>query len=149
SHDHRQHPDRLLMLTARRNYMRRYLLPLAVTALLAGCQDLDVVNPNEPDRERVLSSPDDVESLIASSFRLWYTTPQNEYPNIPFAAMADNITGGFFDYGVFDVSQEPRVAWNNSSLNTRDGTNRLPWYNTYRALSTANDGLLALHEGLD
>lgn len=129
--------------------MRRYLLPLAVTALLAGCQELEVVNPNEPDRERVLSRPDDVESLIASSFRLWYTTPQNEYPNIPFAAMADNITGGFFDYGVYDVSLEPRVAWNNSSLNTRDGTNRLPWYNTYRALSTVNDGLFALDNGVD
>lgn len=129
--------------------MRRILTTLAVTALLVGCQDLNVVNPNEPDRDRVLSQANDVESLIASSFRLWFTIPQDEYPSIPLAAMADNITGGFFDYGVYDVSQEPRVAWNNSSLNTRDGTNRLAWYDTYRALSSVNDGLYALDQGVN
>lgn len=127
--------------------MRRIFAALAaLTLVTAGCQDLDVTNPNEPDRTRVLSRPDDVESVIASTFRLWFAIAQDEYPNMALAALADEATGGFFDYGVHDISTEPRVAYNNSVFNTRRGVNEQPWDNAYRLISSVNDGLRALED---
>jgi hypothetical protein len=119
-----------------------------LSAALSGCMDLDVTNPNVPDRERVLSRPEEVESLVASSYRQVYNRAQELYPNLGLGAMADNVTGGFFDYSVHDVSTEPRSAWNNSSLNTRGGLAQNPWYDMYGVISSVNDALQVLDEGM-
>lgn len=130
--------------------MRKFLMPMvAVGLLLSGCQDLDVVNPNNPDRDRVLATPEDVQSLISTQMVRFYRNVQFNYPNGALAAMVDNTTGGFLDYAVADLSEEPRVAWNNSSLNTRDAVNRQPWYNFYEIISSVNDGLRAIDGGLE
>jgi hypothetical protein len=121
-------------------------LPIAAV-LLGGCIDLDVSNPNEPDRDRVLNRPEDIETLIAGTYRQYFDQVQENYPNLPLAAMADNATGGFFDFSLHDLSTEPRAAWNNSSLNTRDGVNEDPWYTMYAIISSVNDGLRALDGG--
>ncbi len=52
----------------------------AVGALLAGCQDLDVVNPNNPDRGRAIRNPQAVESFISSSFPVWWEWVHDDYP---------------------------------------------------------------------
>ncbi len=125
--------------------MRRIFAAIAaLTLVTAGCQDLAVTNPNNPDRDRVLSRPDDIESLVASSFRTWFMRAQYEYPNMALAAVADEITGGFFDYGVHDISTVPRSAYNNSVLNTRNGVNENPWNDMYRMISSVNDAINAL-----
>ncbi|UCC73723.1 MAG: hypothetical protein JSV86_03950 [Gemmatimonadota bacterium] len=124
------------------------LLALAAMLVAGGCMDLDVTNPNEPDRERALSDPADVEAIISTSFREVFLNSQDNYPNLSLAAMADNVTGGFYDYSVHDLSTEPRSAWNNSSLNTRSGVNSDPWLQLYRAISSVNDGLGAINRGL-
>jgi starch-binding outer membrane protein, SusD/RagB family len=121
---------------------------VAAVVLLAGCVDLDVINPNEPDRERVLATPGDVQSLISTSFQLYFDNAQQTNPNIPNAAMADNITGGFFDFGVFDMTEEPRVTFDASPLNTRGFVGRAPWSRLYPVLSNVNDGLFAIDQGL-
>jgi hypothetical protein len=50
---------------------RRALGVALVLLGMAGCTDLEVMNPNNPDRDRVLSDPGDVESLISTSFRAY------------------------------------------------------------------------------
>jgi hypothetical protein len=124
------------------------ILPLAAVLLFAGCSDLDIVNPNNPDRERVLSDPSDVESLISTSFRGYYNNAAQTNPNIPTSVMAESLTGGFFDFAVFDVSGIPREVWDNSSLNTRGALARFPWDRLYTVISNVNDGLLAIDGGL-
>ena len=124
------------------------MVPLAAALLLAGCADLDVTNPNNPDRERVLSDPSDVESLISTSFRAYYDNAAQTNPNIPTAAMAESLTGGFFDFAVHDVTTIPRTAWDNSPLNTRGLLARGPWDRLYTVISSVNDGLLAIDGGL-
>jgi hypothetical protein len=48
----------------------RCLAAAALVGLLGGCADvLDVPNPNNPDRPRVLSSPGEVESLAGAQFQ--------------------------------------------------------------------------------
>ncbi|MBE0593893.1 MAG: hypothetical protein IH616_15990, partial [Gemmatimonadales bacterium] len=122
---------------------------LAAALVAGGCMDLETTNPNVPDRDRVLSEPQDVEALISTSFREVFSNSQDNYPNLALAAMADNITGGFFDYSVHDLTTEPRQAWNNSSLNTRDGVNEDPWLQLYRAISNSTDGLRELAAGME
>ncbi len=130
--------------------MRKFsMLLVAGALLLSGCQDLDVTNPNAPDRERVLGNPDDVQSLISTQMVRFYRNNQFNYPNGALAAMIDNTTGGFLDYSVADLSEEPRVAWNNSSLNTRNAVNEQPWYGLYEIISATNDGLQAIDGGLE
>jgi hypothetical protein len=124
------------------------MVPLAAALLLAGCADLDVTNPNNPDRERVLSDPSDVESLISTSFRAYYDNAAQTNPNIPTSAMAESLTGGFFDFAVHDLTTIPRTAWDNSPLNTRGLTARGPWDRLYTVISSVNDGLLAIDGGL-
>jgi hypothetical protein len=54
--------------------MTRTLIRCAVLAGAVGLSacDLDVQNPNQPETERVLASPTDVESLLGSYYRRWH-----------------------------------------------------------------------------
>jgi len=130
--------------------MKRYITGVAVAgALIMGaCVDLDVSNPNEPDRARVLTSPGDVQSLISTSYRAYFDNAQQTNPGLPTAAMADNLTGGFFDFGVHDLTTEPRTIFDSSPLNTRGFVGRAPWSRLYPVLSNVNDGLKAIEDGL-
>jgi len=121
-----------------------FIAPIA----LIGCVDLDVTNPNEPDRERVLATPQDVQALISTSFQAYFDNAQQTNPNIPTSAMADNLTGGFFDFGVADMTTEPREAFDASPLNTRGFVGRAPWSRLYPIISNVNDGLAAIEDGL-
>ena len=46
------------------------------------------------------------------------------------------------------MSTEPRSAWNNSSLNTRSGLAENPWYDMYGVISSVNDALQVLDDGM-
>ena len=120
----------------------------AAVIFVGGCVDLDVSNPNEPDRARVLATPGDVQSLISTSYQIYFDHVQQNNPNLPNAGMADNITGGFFDFGMHDVTGEPRLIFDASPLNTRGFVGRAPWSRLYPALSNVNDGLFAIDQGL-
>jgi hypothetical protein len=126
--------------------LKGMLVPAAV--LLAGCVDLDVTNPNEPDRERVLSSAQDVQSLISTSYQAYFDNAQQTNPGMPTGTMSDNLTGGFFDFGVADMTTIPRQQYDSSPLNTRGFVGRAPWGRLYPVLSNVNDGLRAIDGGL-
>jgi hypothetical protein len=127
----------------------RILMGLVLsTVLLGACVDLDVTNPNEPDRERVLSNPQDVQTLISSAYQGYFDNAQQTNPGLPTSAMADNTTGGFFDFGVFDMTMEPRTIFDASPLNTRGFVGRAPWSRLYPVLSNVNDALFAIDNGL-
>jgi hypothetical protein len=123
-------------------------LVLSTAVLLVGCVDLDTTNPNVPDRERVLATPQDVQALISTSYQAYFDNAQQTNPGLPVGAMADNLTGGFFDFGVFDVTMEPRTIFDASPLNTRGFVGRAPWSRLYPVLSNVNDGLFAIDQGL-
>lgn len=131
--------------------IRRGLAGFAASGLLVainGCQDLAVTNPNAPDRARALTNPADVQSLIASSFTPWWRVAQGTLPGFPFTTMADEFTSGFADYGILAASSEPRIAYNNSTANTRRFQNEAPWYELYGTLSNVNDAMAALDRGV-
>ncbi|MCH7891578.1 MAG: hypothetical protein IH921_08755 [Gemmatimonadetes bacterium] len=63
---------------------------VATTALFAmgACSELDVTNPNEPERDRALASGADVESLISGQFRSYWNLSQGSGDNDGSAAAA-------------------------------------------------------------
>ncbi|MEK7667779.1 MAG: hypothetical protein AAB409_03950, partial [Gemmatimonadota bacterium] len=117
--------------------VRRLLSPLALagSVLLAGCQDLTVANPNNPDRTRVTGQADATEALISSAFGLWWPWAHWYYPTQAISTVADEITNAFTDFGELDASSEPRQAYNNSPSYTREGVNRDSWNGLHRVVS--------------
>ena len=126
----------------------RKILP-ALALVLTACQDLDVVNPNEPDAQRATRQPAATEAFIATSFRPWWVRAgHDDYPSWAFATMSNEITSGFADFGQLELSAEPRSAWNNSPVNARNQVSEGPWYDFYSAISAATDGVKAIDGGL-
>src|SRR5688500_9861987 len=94
------------------------LLLGALAVGLAGCQDMDVTNPNDPNRESVLNSPSDVQALISSTFRAFFKRAEGSHVTIPMSTMADEFSTAFFDFGGLELSQEPRATFNPRSPNS-------------------------------
>lgn len=115
---------------------------------LAGCQDLAVENPNEPDRGRATQQPLSVESFVSSAFRTWWPSVHDDYPIWALSTMADEVTSGFADFGQLEVSTLPRAAWNNSPVNSRADVNEDPWFELLSTISAVNDALIAIDSGL-
>ena len=113
-----------------------------------GCQDLDVTNPNQADRERAVRQPDAVESIIASSFVSWWEWVHDDSPVFVTTTVADEFTSAFADFGQLETSSEPRQSWNNSPVSNRAAATEDPWYGLYGTISTVNDGLIALDGGM-
>jgi len=115
-----------------------------------GCMDLAVENLNNPDRQRAITSPKDVESIISGSFLEWWTGTQKDAnrPALTLSTMADAHTSSWGNWGMQDLSSEPRTPFNNSPSYVYEGVASQTWYNMYRAISSVNDGLQAINGGM-
>jgi len=126
----------------------RTLIP-ALALLLVACQDLDVTNPNEPDRVRATQQAAATEAFVGTAFRTWWIRAgHDDYPSWAFSTMAHEITSGFADFGQLELSAEPRSSWNNSPVNARNNVTEGPWYDLYAAISAVTDAVIAIDEGL-
>ena len=125
---------------------------LAGAALLSACSsltDLDVENPNAPDAGRALSSPDDTESLIGSSFYNWHINQKDAYPSWALSVASGEVTSSWGNYGMQDWGTIPRMAYQNNSAYGYRGVNESPWYRLYTVISSVNDGLTAMNNGME
>lgn len=122
------------------------LIAVAVCGVVAaGCQDLTVPNLNNPERERVLQEPDDVEALIVGTWTtVWGVWQGSTYPSLPLSAVADEFTTTFEQYGAWALSSEPRGAFDNTPEYAYAAVAENPYYNAYDALASVHDGLEAI-----
>ena len=120
---------------------------IAVSA--AACGDLEVVNLNDPDRERAISTPTDVESLIAGSFSSWWKAGHYSTVGITMSTMADSHSSSWGNFAMREMSSEPRIAYNNDPSASYAYVTRNTWRDSYRALSGIRDGLLAIEGGVE
>lgn len=132
-----------------RKQRTRWILVSVLAIALWGCADLSVENLNEPDTRRVLATPEDVKNILAGGFLSWWQGNQG-YPGFGPAmiTMADQTTSSWGNFSMRDVSSEPRGTLNNNSTYTYASSHLRPWQRLYAALSTANDVLRRLDEGL-
>lgn len=103
----------------------------------SACQDMDVVNVNNPSRESVLESPADVEALISATFRGWFERTGGTTPGIAMSVMADEFTTGFGDFAAQELSLEPRPALNPFSPNNPTGATWADYYGVIAGVNTA------------
>lgn len=121
-----------------------YSLALLVMVGLVGCQDLSVDNPNNPDRNLALAAPADVEALVASTFTEWWAATQWCDGSMMLGTMADEWACSWANWGMRDMSSQPRVEWNNSPSYSRRASAESPWFDSYTGISNAIDGILAI-----
>jgi hypothetical protein len=123
---------------------------ISVTAL-SGCNKLDVKNINNPDREHVLSTPEGLKALAGSLFNQWFRTEQHNLnsPGPSMCVMADWGTVTFANYGCVDLSKEPREFYNNTPSYRYHRNIRNYWRNMYSVLSSANDVLTGINQGIE
>jgi hypothetical protein len=142
--------------------LKRTIQGLAIGAVLLGataCQDLDIMNTQAPDRERALSTPEDVQSLIAGTFVTYFQGVHGQ----PAAATCCSILHLFMNLGAemtttnqwwatVPAIRQPRTLFNNSpdipNFTGPHGPRDL-WRLLNRTASNAHDGLRAIQvEGL-
>jgi hypothetical protein len=133
--------------------MKNKLVPtafaLAMLVGFTGC-DLQVANPNEPDRARALAGPDDVETLIASSFqKVWEVGHYWNNANFAFGHMASRHTATWGNMGMNDLGREPRETLPNSPSYRWSYVFEANWGDTYGGISAASDGIRAIDSGLE
>ncbi len=122
-----------------------YSLALLLIFSVAGCQDLSVENANNPDRALALARPGDVEALISETFTDYWLGLQNcSSGAMLFSTLADENSSSWANWGMRDMSSEPRIAWDNSPTYNRRASTEEPWFDAYRGISNANDGLQAI-----
>jgi hypothetical protein len=140
--------------TSRRTRSLATLLLLATTT---ACGDLEISNPNEPDRERALTSGVDIEALIAGTFRTWWglqqgaqnlSTPAAETNLADALAAASDETANSGLGGPGEVADEPRVAAINDANYRWGGYLTSSWYLLSRALASIRDGLISVEGGV-
>lgn len=122
---------------------------LAVCMMSIGCVDLTRPNLNDPNRENTTSTPGDVEALIASTFQLWWPKVYGTLPTMMWSAMGYERSTPFLCFSSQEMSQEPRPAWNNTTVYVRSNTSSSTWLDLYGVISLANDGLAALDRGVN
>lgn len=120
------------------------LLALAVSA----CADLNVVNLNDPDRQRAITTPSDVETLISGSFSTWWNVSHKNYPGPALSTAADDHSSSWGNWGMRDMGWEPRKAYDNDPAYSYSNVAETPWQDSYAALAGVRDGLAAINDGI-
>lgn len=120
----------------------------ALIAGAAGCMNLEVSNLNSPDRDRALSSGQDVEALISGTFRTWWDLQQGRAPGPALASAADEHSPAAANYGHWDTGQEPRIPVVNISDYTWNYYVNDPWFLLNRALASLRDALQSIEGGV-
>ena len=121
---------------------RRIVCCVAVASTI-GCLDLKVPNPNDPGWIDVLRTPEAIESLVSGAFQDWWLAENNRWPSNPFQVAADGTSSSWGDYGMRDVSSEPRKPYDNYPNYTYKEVNLYPWDFLYDGLSSVRIGLTA------
>ena len=114
---------------------------------MAGCVDLDVKNLNDPDAERALSTPGDVEALIAGGFQAWYGCLYYEGPTMWISNASGEHVAPWGNSGMEMYARIPRIPTSNQAGAANVGTLTYCWYRSYRAIAAVADGLKQIESG--
>lgn len=118
---------------------------VTVMLLSVSCADLQVTNPNEPNRQQALSAPSDLVSLLEGTTTDVFQTMVNVYgTHVAMLADQASTTNAYFRF--WDFSEQPRLRMNNSTNYGSPDVFSAPWSSWNRGISTANT-LISVIEG--
>ena len=122
----------------------------AILLVAFSCESLDTVNNNNPNRNAVISSGDDLFSVLETGYTAWWEGIHGEVPVMAISVAADAYGLSWDDFGARRMGEEPRKAYNNSASENGDYKNIVdkPWYGCLSAVTSANDIILAMNNGV-
>ena len=127
-------------------------LTLLAAALLAGCGNLDVPNPNAPDAKRALADPAAVEAVGSGALRTWINTWEACEGNCVLQTQANSYTASWNNFNMNfyssidgDGTRNTRPWQNNPAAAGRTSI-EAPWTGYYAAISSATDVLTAIRK---
>lgn len=131
--------------------MRKMMKHLMVGSLLllgtGACADLDVVNLNDPDAGRSLSTAGDVESLISGAYNTWFSGVYSTGgPSAIMSNQAFQHNAPWANFGMEQYGRLPRVGIVNDVADNYYDYFTRPWYYSYRSIAALADGLRALED---
>jgi hypothetical protein len=125
-------------------HIRRTVGAVAILLAAGGCTDLAVENPNEPDRDRALSKPADVEALVAGQFRTFWLLQQGRAPGPALDGIAEVESSSAANYGFDDNSKMPPRPILNQVAYTWGYWMQDPWLFQNRGLASIRDALQSI-----
>ena len=125
--------------------LRSQIAGAAVILVVASACDLEVTNPNEPDRARALSEPGDVESLIAGSYSTWWDQMHGAGDELAMvralSSAAEVLSSAAANHFASDNNQQPRITLTNAIGYQWGRSLRAPWMELNQALAAIRDGV--------
>lgn len=120
----------------------RGLFCAAIAVGLAACSDqLDVVNNNNPDAERALARPGDVENLISASYTTMWNNSYGSGQWAQLMCLGGENYSNLANFGMGSRCQVPRPPIDNSRNNNAAGDNYGAYLGLHRAARAAAMGL--------
>lgn len=121
----------------------RSLGAMAGVLAIGACTELEVNNPNEPDRDRALSQPADVEALITGQFRTFWLIQQGR-TGPALDGIAETESNSNTNFGFLDQSLMPSQPIVNEVGYNWGYWMQDPFLFQNRGLASIRDGLQAI-----
>lgn len=129
----------------------KFLIFASLLLFTGACAELETENLNNPDTDQVLGNPQDWEGIVASQYqRIWHGV-QHWQSGFAFTmgTSADAITSSWGNFGMRDMSSEPRGAINNSETYNYIYFVEYPYYRFFSVIGGVNDILKLMDENPD
>lgn len=112
--------------------------------------DLDVENLENPNDKILTSDPVALTATAGSIIQNWFLTVHDtDGPGMALITMSDAVTMSYGNFGMRDLSSEPRVAFNNSSSYSNQAITSKYFNSLYSVLSDSNTLALAVKNGTE
>ena len=122
----------------------------AVSLVGVSACELEVVNPNEPDRDRALSEPGDIESLIAGTYSTWWDQMHGAGDELAMvralSSAAEVLSSAAANHFASDNNQQPRINLTNAIGYQWGRSLRAPWMELNQALAAIRDGVQVVED---
>lgn len=134
------------------------LIIFCIALFIFSCDSLDVENQNEPETERVLSTPEDYGSALDGAAFSWFNGLFKATPAMTLLVAADVGSSSWGNFGMRDVGTKgapyglgPHNAINNTVIYSYRSFLEVPYSALYATTTSANDIVIAVKnsENLD
>ena len=128
----------------------KILLISFLATFVIGCEDLDTENLNNPTTSEVLASGQDLNVVLSGGYLSFWQGVTDSHPAMALAVTGDQYGISWGNFGMRRMGEEPRQTYNNRASESADYKQVVddPWFGCLSAISTANDIINALDNGI-
>ncbi|WP_420388057.1 hypothetical protein [Roseivirga sp.] len=127
-----------------KNY-KLLIVALAFLTIISGCEDLEVENLNNPNRQALLANPAEYPASINGAYSAFWAALQQSSPNFPLSVMAQGPSMSWGNWGARDLGTIPRQSLQNNLTYSNRAIFTQAWNGLYSAIGPVNNilGIIA------